>query len=61
MQALEKRVRMEEVWRDMLLTSNGRDKAFVSVAFSSRAFKYLYDLRNSFNIPFVSVSLSTLH
>lgn len=27
--ALEKRVRREEVWREMFLTSNGRDKAFV--------------------------------
>lgn len=25
----QKRVRVEEVWRDMILTSNGRDKAFV--------------------------------
>lgn len=27
--ALEARVRKEDVWREMLLTSNGRDKAFV--------------------------------
>ena len=27
--ALEKRVRKEDVWREMFLTSNGRDKAFV--------------------------------
>ena len=26
----EKRVKREEVWREMFLTSNGRDKAFVS-------------------------------
>jgi hypothetical protein len=29
LQAAERRVRMEEVWREMFLTSNGRDKAFV--------------------------------
>jgi len=27
----EKRIRKEEVWREMFLTSAGRDKAFVSV------------------------------
>jgi hypothetical protein len=26
----ESRIRKEEVWREMFLTSNGRDKAFVS-------------------------------
>jgi hypothetical protein len=30
-QAAEKRIRKEEVWREMFLTSAGRDKAFVSV------------------------------
>jgi len=29
-QDAEKRVTREEVWRDMVVTSNGRDKAFVS-------------------------------
>lgn len=28
---LEKRVRKEEIWREMIVTSNGRDKAFVCV------------------------------
>ena len=29
--AAEKRIRKEEIWREMFLTSAGRDKAFVSV------------------------------
>lgn len=27
----ERKIRKEEVWREMFLTSNGRDKAFVSM------------------------------
>jgi len=29
----QRQVRTEDVWRDMILTSNGRDKAFVRVCF----------------------------
>lgn len=32
----EKRVSRHEVWRDMLTTSNGRDKAFVRMSTSRR-------------------------
>lgn len=32
--AAEKRIRNEDVWREMFLTSSGRDKAFVSVVLS---------------------------
>ncbi|KAF9484009.1 hypothetical protein BDN70DRAFT_873163 [Pholiota conissans] len=33
---LEKRVRKEEVWREMVVTSNGRDKAFKLMQYSIR-------------------------
>lgn len=32
---LERKVRKEDIWREMLLTSTGRDKAFVSLSCSS--------------------------
>lgn len=32
---LESRIRNEDVWREMFLTSNGRDKAFVRLLYSS--------------------------
>ncbi|KAF8974408.1 hypothetical protein BDZ97DRAFT_1911594 [Flammula alnicola] len=35
-QELEKRVRKEEVWREMIVTSNGRDKAFKLIQYSIR-------------------------
>ncbi|KAJ7507582.1 hypothetical protein B0H11DRAFT_130965 [Mycena galericulata] len=34
----EARVRKEEVWRDMFLTSNGRDKAFKLIQYSLRVY-----------------------
>jgi hypothetical protein len=30
--AAEKKVREEEIWRDIIVSSNGRDKVFVSLA-----------------------------
>ena len=30
-QHAEKRILKEEIWREMIVTSNGRDKAFVSL------------------------------
>lgn len=37
----ETRVRKEEVWRDLFLTSNGRDKAFVSLPPTKSCLTYL--------------------
>lgn len=62
-QTLEKRVRREEVWREMFLSSNGRDKAFVRVAPIARALNayVLCPTRNLCNTPSGSGLHSTLH
>ena len=44
--AAEKRILKEEVWREMFLTSNGRDKAFASSFAVLRRLLCLFSLRN---------------
>jgi len=49
LKAAERRLTREEVWREMFLTSYGRDKAFVSVSASSLPSPAHFARRNSSN------------
>ncbi|KAK0206248.1 hypothetical protein DFS33DRAFT_1381369 [Desarmillaria ectypa] len=42
MKEAEKRILREEVWREMILTSNGRDKAFKLIQYSIRMYLYFH-------------------
>ena len=59
----ERKIRKEEVWREMFLTSAGRDKAFVSTIMLGSKFyvDYLLQTRNLSNIPFGLGWYSTYH
>ena len=59
----ERRIRKEEVWREMFLTSAGRDKAFVSmIVFNGSKFYVIcFQTRNLSNIPFALGWYSTYH